>query len=166
MKKLKTIALLPVFVLAAFTTPHASRFDAVVAYSAAAEQEPQDPVRVEVPRECPKRKSVIKPGSPTSFSSGPTTTCADGTACGYVFTYNPPATECQSTQLLTCCVEQLQRGYLQTFSCVQNPNGPLGATICKGGAKSPFGSSHIVYVTVDCKESSDGGYECQKPGDY
>jgi hypothetical protein len=111
---------------------------------------------------CPMRKSVILPGSPASASTTPTTTCDNGRSCGFVRTYNPPATECRTSTLETCCVEQMQRAYSQTFSCQPDPTNPQ-VTICTGGDKSPFGSSHVVSVTVACETSPAG---CATPGAY
>ena len=127
-------------------------------------QETQDPQREEVPPPCPKRKSVIVPGSPVSATSQPTTTCDDGSACGYVLTYNPPATNCAPTTAKLCCVEQMQRAYTQSFSCQPSQQYP-NPTVCVGGAKNPFGSTHVVFVTVECVPIT-GGYKCGEPGEY
>lgn len=127
-------------------------------------QEPQEPQREEVPPPCPKRKSVIVPGSPVSSSSQPTTTCDDGSACGYVLTYNPPATNCAPTTAKLCCIEQMQRAYTQSYSCKPSEQYP-NPTICVGGTKNYFGSTHVVFVTVECVQTT-GGYECGDPVEY
>ena len=97
---------------------------------------------------CPKKKSKVLSGGGTT--TGVTTTCGDGNGCGYILTYNPPTTECEASELEVCCVEQIQQGYTQVFSC--QPGVHSGdPTRCVGGAKSPFGSNHVVCVTVACE---------------
>lgn len=160
MKALSISVLVSLFALAATPMPDAGAVVATPANSLAGMQDPQE--EEPKPATCPKKKSVILPGSPVSVSSAPTTTCDDGTSCGYTRTYNPPSTQCAATTLKLCCVEQLQRAYTQTFSCqpsAQHPN----PTICVGGAKNPFGSTHVVFVTVKCNEETN---ECKEPGEY
>jgi hypothetical protein len=105
---------------------------------------------------CPKKKSVVVSGG--GSTSGVTTTCGDGSGCGYVFTYNPPRTTCEPSELEVCCVEQVQQGYTRTYSCKDHDDNPATPTICVGGPKVPFGSTHVVLVTVGCTATG-----CQDP---
>ena len=141
------VAVLPLF---AWTSVSGVPGDSLIAdqLQPAAVTAPQGQEPAKPKPKCPKKKSVQLSGGATT--TGVTTTCDDGKGCGYIKTYNPPQTECQASELEVCCVEQIQQGYTQVYSCQPDPTDPNGATICTPGAKSPFGSNHVVHVTVAC----------------
>jgi hypothetical protein len=91
-------------------------------------------------------KTLVPGGSSTT---PPTVQCTSGELCGFVRTYNPPATTCVQ-QTGRCCVSQLQQAYTQFYVCGSNGK-------CQAGARTFHGPSVLVKVTVGCGTTNSCG---------
>lgn len=104
--------------------------------------------------QCPNQGAT---GSGPTSQTPPTTTCDNQDPCGYVLTYTPPATSSCVVASGKCCVDQVQQGYTQPWSCQGTPSK------CTGGAKNHTGNAVIVKTTVTC--NADGSCP-EAPSDY
>lgn len=96
-------------------------------------------------------------GAGSTSSTGSTTTCQDGTPCGYILTYTPPASSSCVPAMDKCCLDQDQQTYSQPFSCQGEPSH------CVGGTKTYRGNVVTVKTTVQC---TGGSGQCGALSEY
>jgi len=67
--------------------------------------------------------------------------------CGYVVSYTPPATNCNTTVNNKCCKSISDQAYTQPFTCnAQNQ--------CVGGTKTFHGQPVTVYTDATCTSTA------------